>query len=362
MADAAPVRPRQLVLSVGLALAVGLAAVLALWPRVAPRTGIESPDDLAAWMQAHPEAVSVLVWNVGTGAELATWNADRVRPVAGLTALLLAADYARQAENGLDTTYQVSAATLERRRLPGVEAVPADVGALALPTLVRAAVRGHRPAADELLRILGRESVAGIPRQLELTDVEPPVPVAGLLLAWAPAQWAEGTTPAEQASRFARVSRSAQRDSAYARERAYQNSTAYRAEETARLQQHGLGLAEAEIWAAAATFPRGTARAYADLLTRAADSTMLSPTISARLLRSLGSSRTDSVRTAMGAIVGLAGAAVLVEAPEGLVGAVVLVEGLPVDPMVQTTHAQHAVGLAERWALAPGSVSLLADR
>ncbi|MEO0559712.1 MAG: serine hydrolase [Bacteroidota bacterium] len=354
MADASPSRPRQLVLRIGLALAVGLAAVLALWPRIGPEAGMESAEDLAVWVQAHPDAVSVLVWNVGTGADLMDWNADRVRPVAGLTALLLAAEYAHQAENGLDTTYQVPASVLERRRLPGIEAEEEDLGALDMPALVRAAARGHRAASDELLRVLGREGVEARLRQLELADVEPPLPVGGLLLAWAPAQWAGTTTPAEQAARFARISRFAQRDSAFARDRAFQNSAAYRAEETSRLQLQGLGLTDEEIQTAArASFPAGTVRAYADLLTRAADSTLGSPAQSERVLRSLRASRSDSVRTATGAIVGLAGAAALVVTDAGLRGAVVLVEGLPVSPDTQAEHAQHVAELAEQWAKRP---------
>lgn len=362
MTDATPARPRQLVLTLGLALAVGLAAVLALWPQIGPRVQIETADDLAAWVQAHPEGASVWVWDVDTGGEQTNWNGDRVRPVVGLTALLLAAEYARQVENGLDTTYQVPASTLELRRLPAVEADAADVGALALPALVRAAARGNRPAADELLRILGREGVDAIPRQLELTDVEPPMPIAGLLLAWAPEQWVDGTTPTEQAERFVRLARSAQRDSAYARERAYQTSTAYRAEETARLQRNGLGLPEAEIQATAAvTFPRGTAHAYADLLTRAVDSSLISSDRSAQVLRSLRSAQSDSVRVTSGALVGLVGAAVLVQVRERHVGAVILVEGLPVAPDVQAIHAQAAVELAERWARNPALVRSLAE-
>ena len=304
-------------------------------------------------MRAHPEEVSVLIWNPDTRVELAAWNAERVRPVAGLPALLLAAEYARQADNGLDTTYQIPWSVLERRRVPGIEAELPDLGALSLPALVRAAVRGHRPATDELLRILGRDGVEAIPRQLELTDLEPPVPVAGLLLAWAPAQWAQGTTPAEQAKRFARVGRAAQRDSAYARERAYQNSAAYRAEEVSRLELHGFGMTDAEIQEATSSFPRGTARAYAELLTLAANGELVSPRVSDRMVRSLRPSRSDSVRSATGAIVGLAGAAVLVQTTEARVGAIVLVEGLPVAPEAQAAQAQYVAELAERWARSP---------
>ena len=227
---------------------------------------------------------------------------------------------------------------------------------------MRSAIRGQRASTDELLRVLGQEGAESIPRQLELTDLDPPIPVGGLLLAWAPAQWAEGTTPAEQAARFARVDRSAQRDSAFARERAFQNSAAYRAEETSRLQHHGFGLTQAEIHTAAgASFPRGTARAFSTLLTRAADSTLLSPSISGRVMRSLRSSRSDSVRTATGAIVGLVGAAALVETSDGRIGAVLLIEGLSVDPESQAAHAQRAAELAERWARRPDRARSLGD-
>ena len=91
MATAPSSRPRQLVLSIGLALAVGLASALALWPRVMPGSAMETTDAFEAWMLAHPEAVSVLIWNMDTGVDLVDRSADRVRPVVGLPALLLAA-------------------------------------------------------------------------------------------------------------------------------------------------------------------------------------------------------------------------------------------------------------------------------
>ena len=356
--DAPPSRPRRLGLAVGLALSVAVASGLALWPRLAPDAEMGTAELLGAWISAHPDRASLWVWDLDTGEPLARSSADRARPVAGLTALLLAAEYARQAEAGLDTTYRVAGSVLERRRLPAVEPAPADVGALALPALVRAAVGGHRPAADELLRIVGRGGAEAIPSRLGLAGLDAPVPVGGLQLAWSPAQWGRGTTPAEQAERFARLPRSAQRDSAFARDRAFQSSAAYRSEETSRLETSGLGLTEVETHAVAArSFPRGTAQGYADLLSQALDGTLLSPAVSARVLRSLGS---GPLRTSASARSGLASVALLDLARRR--GAVLLVEGLPVGADVQPAHARAAAELATRWARRPEDAAALQGR
>ena len=355
---APPSRSRLIVPWVGLVLAATVAAALALWPRVAPDPALETADALGAWIAAHPDRASLWVWDLDTGETLARAAGDRARPVAGLTALLLAAEYARQADAGLDTTYRVSGSALERRVLPGVEPAHAGTDALALPALVRTAVQGHRPAADELLRIVGRRDAEAISARLGLPDLDAPLPVGGLQLAWSPAQWAGGTTPAEQAERFARLPRAAQRDSAFARDRSFQSSAAYRSEEMARLERHGLGLTEAETHTVAArSFPRGTARDYADLLARAFRGTLLSPSVSARVLRSLSA---DTLRVAAGAGSGLASAAVLDLAQRR--GAVVLVEGLPVGADAQPAHARAAVELAARWMRRPEGAFALQDR
>lgn len=355
--DASSPRWRRVGLPAGLALAVAVALGLALWPRLAPDAELDTADALSAWIGAHPDRTSFVVWDLDTGEPLASASAGHARPVFGLTALLLAVEYARQADAGLDTTYRVAGSALERRRLPAVEPAP-TYGAIALPQLVRAAVDGDRPAADELLRIVGRSGAEAIPSRLGLTALDAPLPVGGLLLAWSPAQWGGGTTPAEQAERFARLPRPAQRDSAFARDRSFQSSAAYRSGETSRLELDGLGLTEGEMHAVASrSFPRGTAQGYADLLARAFEGTLIDPSVSARVLRSLGS---DSLRVAAGAGSGLASAALLDLARRR--GAVLLLEGLPVRADVQPAHARAAVELAARWARRPEDAPALQGR
>lgn len=334
-------------------LAAVVAAALVVWPWPGETDSIETAEDLEAWILAHPDQASLAVLE-GDAVRLAH-RASEPRAVAGLTGLLLAAEYARQAEAGLDTTYQVAASALERLRLPGAESYAQAPRPLALPGLVRAAVRGDRPAADELLRVLGREGVESAPGWLRLSGVDAPLPVGGLLLAWAPAQHAEGTTPAQQTARFSRLPRAAQRDSAFARAQAYQRSPALRAGDRSRLLSGGLGLTAAETWeAAVASFPRGTAQAYGELLMRASTGRLVSPSVSARVRGALRGGD-GAARTASGAAVGLAGSAALTVRGGQPVVSVLLLEGLPVDPEAQDRHARLAADRAARWAAEPGS-------
>ena len=208
--------------------------------------------------------------------------------MAGLTALLLAAEYARQAEAGLDTTLQTPASMLERLHLPVAEVRPPDPGPLALPDLVRAAVHGHRAAHDEVLRLLGRAGAEAIPARLGHRDLDASASRRGP----APGLGPGAVGCRDDASRPGRpVCRGATSRPAGLGLRprpSLPDERVVRASEVSRLQSRGLGLTAADIEAAAAaSFPRGTARAYADLLAEASKGELLSAGVSRRVLESL---------------------------------------------------------------------------
>ncbi len=265
---------------------------------------MDTPADVLAWVRAH-EGASFVVWDVATGSAVVSVRPDVRRPVAGLTGLLLAAELARRGGAGLDTATVLPASAVERRWLPGVEA-ERDRAPVSLADLARQALGSDRAAADVLLWTLGREATDALPARLGLDDVEGPLPLDGLLLAWAPAD-RPGPRQA-QVAEFLRLGRAAQRDSAFSQSQAYVKSRAYRAAEQVRLERGGLGISRDDQRAAArATFPRGTARAYARLLARAARGDLVDPGTSDVFLNFVARPATDSLRSRDGRRLGVVG-------------------------------------------------------
>lgn len=351
VSDAAPpARPRlarRLALGAGLLLvAIGAAVVLngggvgrlvgagPAGEGAGAAEALDTPDDLLAWVQGH-EGASLVVWDVAADSAVVAVRPDVRRPVAGLTGLLLAAELARRGGAGLDTATVLPASAVERRDLRGVEP-ERDRRPTSLADLARQALGADRAAADALLWVLGREATDALPARLGLDGLEAPLPLDGLLLTWAPA---DRPGPREaQLAEFLALGRSAQRDSTFSQSQAYVKSRAYRAAELVRLEQDGLGLSrDAQRAAARATFPRGTARAYARLLARAVRGDLASPGASDVFLDLVTRPAADSLRAGGGRRVGavgggfagLLGAASAYEGGRGGRVAVLLLEGVP---------------------------------
>ena len=324
---------------------------------------LRTPDDLLAWVRAHPERASLVVWDVGSDSAVLTVEPARERPVAGLPALLLAAELARQSVAGVDTARLVPASVLSRLRLPGVER-ERDGGAVSLGALARRALGADRVAADVLLDRLGREAVEAVPVRLGAPEIEPPLPLGGLFLSWAPA---DGPGPRRaQVESFLALGRSAQRDSAFAHGRAFVTSPAYRAAETARLERDGLGLSRArQREAARLSFPRGTAEGYARLLVRAARGELADAETSSRLVELVTRPATSALQAkggrrlgvVGGGFPGLTGTAGLLQTARGGRVAVLLLEDLPDAVFFHLAQTDLEVGLVLQLLLESSGMS-----
>ncbi|MDT0631121.1 serine hydrolase [Rubrivirga sp. S365] len=280
---------------------------------------VETPAALVDWAHTH-DGASLVVWDVAGDSAVVDVRGDVRRPVAGLTGLLLAAELARRAGRSLDTAAVLPASAVERRRLPGVDPPRPDARASSLAGLARRALAGDRAAADVLLSTLGREATGALPHRLGLDELDAPLPLGGLVLAWAPAD-RPGPREAQLAS-FLALGRPAQRDSAFARSRAYVKSPSYRAAERARLERGGLGLSPTDRRAAArATLPQGTARAYARLLARAVREDLVDADVSAAFLDLVPRPARDSLGERGGLRLGVAEGVV-----DGVVGAAAVAE------------------------------------
>lgn len=226
--------------------------------------GCADPPDRPLPDAVRQTAGSALVLHdVPADSAVVSVRGDARRPVVGLTALVTA--LAAETLSPAARAVQLPASHLRRRRLPGLEPERADTAVWTLDALLDAALRGDRAAGDEALDRVGREAAeAAAP-----DGVDAPLPLGGLVLAWAPTRRGGRTPPAARAEAFLALAPEAQRDSAFARDRAFLNSQAYRADETMRLQREGLGLsADTRHALALASLPAATAEALARLAAR----------------------------------------------------------------------------------------------
>ena len=187
---------------------------------------LDSPEALLAWIRAHPERASIVVWE--DSARVLAVAPEAVRPAPGLPVLLLGAEAARREAS------------------------------LALDSLTVPALAGDRAAADALLRALGRPAAEAVPDRLGVPDLDAPVPLDGLLLAWS--EQAGGDVEA--------VPHAAWRDLAFVRDARLLADDPNGTVDGGR--RGGLGLSlDQQRSAASVGMPRGTAEGYARLLRQA---------------------------------------------------------------------------------------------
>lgn len=263
---------------------------------------MRGPDDLLAYLADHPEDVSMAVYDVGAEDAGLFVHAEAPRPVAGLTRLLVLAEYARQAEAGvLDSSATVPLSDLRRRVLPGTDqgaharAVAAwrDAGALgpdSTLTLAQAAgammTHHDNAAADLLIERVTRDSLRALAARLGLPALDAPFPNAGLYLSWN--NHTMETPPEDRLAAYEGMDAADYDALVQDLATVYRTDDAFHAAETARLTEQGTDLSLREQRALAqATFPRGTAAAYADLLARALSDSLVSPAVSRRVVAAL---------------------------------------------------------------------------
>ncbi len=300
---------------------------------------LQSPDDLRAWVREH-EGASLVVWDLAADSAVVSIRGEARRPAMALPALLLVAELARQSAAGqLDTADVVPAAALQP--LPGLEPPSADTTTPSLATLARGALGGHRAASDALLTTLGREAVDRAPGRMEADDLDAPLPLAGLFLSWAAAG-------PDSLDGFLRLGRDRQRDWAF------HAAAAFSRDGADHLGRRGLGLTRDEQRRAArATFPRGTAVAYARLLARAARGDLIDSETADRVVDLVTRPASDSLRArgiervgvVGGGFSGLIGTAGFTGGPEGGRVVVLLAEDVPHAVLYHLAQTGLDVGL-----------------
>lgn len=289
---------RHLAISAGLTVLIGVGVMVWHWDTFSMilsnmrsmgegatvANEIASPGDLLDYL-ATEEGVSLVAFDLDAPDEGVFFRADSARPVIGLPTLLLLSDVAgRVARGAMDTTTVVPLDRIAALQLPGqgqghTRAVAAmrergriQGDSIALGAVIEAMIRWNDDAAtDYMLLRWGSDEVGLLPEQLGVSALDAPVPSAGTFLTW------RNHTQDSIASTSGLAKPSHSREMLVARAYAYAETlradTTFRRQEEKHLQQRGMGLTlEQQRQLAAATFPRGTARAYASLLARIASS------------------------------------------------------------------------------------------
>lgn len=243
---------------------------------------MHQPEDLLDYLAAHPDRASLVAYEVDTREEGIFFEADRRRPLAHTAHLLLLAEYARQVDAGpLAPDERVPLDSLAIYALPGAgqrthqQAVThwresgelrAD-STVALRHVVDAVFRfGDAASADWLMMRLGRDRVQVLPERWDIESSDPPLPNSGVYLSWGNADRDSLRVEARRPP-----SRKSFTDRVYRHVRALRRDSSFRRQEREQLKERGPRLSVRDQRALAGrTYPKGTARDYADLLARIA--------------------------------------------------------------------------------------------
>ena len=263
---------------------------------------VRYPGDLLAYIEAHPDRVSLVAYDAGHDEEGVFFRAEQPRPAASLPNLMLVAEYARRIEAGqLHPEERVPVRAMTPYALPGAGAaqhegarsqwqardlIDAD-STVALQHAVRAiAQHGDRAATDWFIAHLGRAQVEALPGRFGLEACAPPHPSSGMHLSW---NHHAATQPVEaRLATYRTMPVDVYTDRVYELTGRLQRDTAFRQREQARLRRRGTDISLRQQRALAqATYPQGTATAYARWMTRLAQDVPPSDSVSAFLQRQL---------------------------------------------------------------------------
>ncbi|MEM8557948.1 MAG: serine hydrolase [Bacteroidota bacterium] len=332
---------------------------------------LTSPDSLLAYVLRHPEQASLVVFDTDAPEDGLAIEAEAVRPMAGVPALALALAYAESVEaGGLDPDEAVPYADIEVFTLPAIEgdrhlatlarmgladtlmaqeggAPPEEVVSvrtqIPLRRVVEAALTySDRPATDYLTLRFGPRTLRDALGNAGVDDPAAPVPMSGLYLAWTPEH--RGTDAQSRLDGFLALPPAQQADTAFAVATRLRDDDAYRARERERLRFQSLGMTVDQQRAATASFPTGTAQAYADLLAGIATQAETGDAVATRVDTILGNPLDlfaplvgDAVvRGKAGGFTGVLSMAAYARQPDGAVRvAVLLLQDLPTAVFIE---------------------------
>gem|GEM_PF-656263 len=256
-----------------------------------------TPDALLEYMAAHPEQASLVVMDVGAEEPHIQFQGAAERPLVNVPRLVLLTAYAEAVTEGrLDPDTLVALSDVQRyhleargqgghpaavERLRGEGAITND--SLALHTLVRSVMQyNDEAAADWLLEALGYDTVEATRERLGWPARATPLPSSGRTLSWRHPQME--ATPAERLDELAARPQPAYAEEVMELTASFVSPGSFRDEVIEVVRARGTEISLRDQRALAqATYPTGSADAYASLLARALTDALHTPEASAHL-------------------------------------------------------------------------------
>lgn len=269
-------------------------------------TGLNTADDLLAYVQAQPDTVSLVAYSVAEDGspiqdETAVWhNADKAMPLASTKKIIILATYARAVADGvIDPQTAVAVSNWDHYYLPETDggahmAALTDLGIIVNgkgyatdPTeivlyeeMVYAMIRfSDNAAPDYFLDLLGKEAIAETMR-LGGLEPRPLFPHAGLVLTWQnheqPALTAESLAELTALSEDEYTRRVLEMQEAFIEGAWGTAEREWRLANTRPMNPHRLEMSAANLLG-----DKGTAREFAQIMAGVVSGTFISAEVSA---------------------------------------------------------------------------------
>lgn len=240
---------------------------------------LQSPDDVLAYLQAHPEQGALVAYDVGDATNGLFWQADEGRATVGLAKLHLLDVYAQRVASGtLDPAEHVAWADWERFYLPGADQghfehqrQQWEGGSSTLAERVQSAFRTVDPISqDYILYRLAKDTSRNT--WVPLSDsLALPLPMNGVFLSWQ--NHTLEALAADRLASYAGMHPSTYRTLVYDLANEYASNTAFRRQEREHRTE---GFAAIRLKdqrdLARHTFPKATAAAFAQYAIQVAQS------------------------------------------------------------------------------------------
>ncbi len=281
---------------IALAIIIGLFGLLAIWQWDTIRfvldnyealnegnewvEQIEEPEDLLTYIEGNPEKVAFYAIRLNDEDEVLQWRADQMQPVASVYKVIILAEVARLIEAGeLDPDQMVPVEEVEAHYLPGTDgdahqqafAYFEDEGLirqdhLALREVIQAMIRwSDNAATDYLIHKTGRDNLEELIDQLDHEGLELPFPINGAYLLWENNEHQD--EPEERLETYLEWERDQFMDEAYAMSARMKEDEEFRNAEQERLDGGRLNLSlTMQRSMATELSPKGSARAYAEIM------------------------------------------------------------------------------------------------
>lgn len=290
---------------------------------------IRRPEDLVGYLASHPEQASLVAYEVGAREEGIFYRPNVRRPVANASDLLLLAEYAHLVEvSQLTPDRPVSLDSLQMYALPGAghsaheqaishwrsEGLLRSDSTVAIQHVIEAIRQfGDQAAADWFMTtVLGESQTQSVAKRWKLEASDGPLPSSGMYL-----NWIRRESSSSDSSNAVRQKRSGSREAytnhVYQLTQKLRRDSSFRKRERQQLERRGSRLSvRDQRTLAQATYPKGTAAEYADLLARSLKGTLGSSAVSEFVHQKIASpiesdslASIEAVGTNVGAIPGI---------------------------------------------------------